>query len=87
MAKWRRNWSTKIRWARNHLIKKQSGKCFNCKKSMTMKEITLDHILPLSKGGSSDILNLQLACYQCNQLKADMTEEEFLEFQSGKTFN
>ncbi len=28
-----------------------------------------DHIIPLSAGGSSDIDNLCLACYRCNEFK------------------
>jgi hypothetical protein len=29
----------------------------------------IDHIIPLSAGGSSDIDNLCLACYRCNEFK------------------
>lgn len=36
-----------------------------------MKEATIDHIIPLSKGGKDEITNMQLAHYDCNQLKAD----------------
>ncbi len=31
--------------------------------------MVLDHIIPLSAGGSSDIENLCLACYRCNEFK------------------
>lgn len=33
--------------------------------------VTVDHIVPLSKGGTDDPSNLQLAHWRCNQKKAD----------------
>lgn len=48
-----------------------------------MKDITFDHILPLSKGGFDELENYQLAHWKCNQAKGDMTQEEFDEFQKG----
>lgn len=36
---------------------------------------TLDHIKPLSKGGTDDIANLVLSCAPCNSAKADNWEE------------
>lgn len=36
-------------------------------------QATIDHIHPVSKGGTWRYDNLQLACYACNQAKADST--------------
>ena len=84
MGKWNRQKSKKRRWQRNHLLNKQDGKCAICSKGFeSMKDITFDHIMPISKGGDDEIDNLQLAHFQCNQDKADMTPEEFTEFQKG----
>lgn len=38
---------------------------------------TRDHRVPLSRGGSDTSENIVLACWRCNQVKADMTESEF----------
>lgn len=84
MAKWNRNKSKTRRWQRNFLVEKQQGKCAICgKRFESMKEITFDHIMPLSRGGDDDIANFQLAHLACNQTKADMTPAEFKEFQAG----
>lgn len=37
---------------------------------------TVDHILPVSRGGESSWLNLVSACKECNNRKADRTPEE-----------
>lgn len=34
-------------------------------------DLTLDHIKPVSKGGMTELHNLQLLCRECNGLKAD----------------
>ena len=35
--------------------------------------MTIDHIVPKSKGGSNDLSNLQPMCHTCNTKKADRT--------------
>lgn len=50
-------------------------RCVNCG---THKDLTLDHILPVSKGGNDEIENLQTLCKPCNISKGDKTMEEWL---------
>lgn len=58
--------------------------CYICSLPFaSMKDITFDHLIPVSKGGTDEIENLRLAHYECNQLKNDMTPEEFSVFQKG----
>lgn len=50
------------------LFARQNGKCASCSKSLKLG-YHADHILPLSKGGSNWITNIQLLCPTCNQRK------------------
>jgi hypothetical protein len=38
---------------------------------------TIDHIIPVSKGGTNDLQNLTMACSKCNSLKNDFTVDAF----------
>jgi len=39
--------------------------------------LTVDHVIPRSKGGTNDMGNLKTACKSCNSDKADLTLEEW----------
>lgn len=40
-------------------------------------QATIDHMDPVSRGGSKKYQNLALACFECNNLKGNMTVREF----------
>jgi len=50
--------------------------CQYCGKRGGMFDLTIDHILPASRGGSSSADNLVASCFNCNQRKGDRTPEE-----------
>lgn len=83
MSKWSRRKSKRKRWIRKTLINKYGAVCFYCETAFSkMRDITIDHYLPLSKGGVDEIENLRLAHWECNHLKNDMTPTEFEEYQN-----
>ena len=48
-------------------------------------ELTCDHVVPVSRGGSSTLENLVTACLACNLAKATKTPEEWrAELRQGK---
>ena len=89
MIKGKRRSTRQKHWQRKHLIDRDGAYCKICKCIFeSKKDVTLDHIIPISKGGDDEISNLQLAHFECNQMKADISPEEFEAFQtSEKLFN
>ncbi|MEP1032089.1 HNH endonuclease [Ekhidna sp.] len=59
--------------SRHNIFKRDGGKCQYCG---ARKELTIDHVVPRSKGGKSIWTNLVTACKQCNSRKSDFTLEK-----------
>lgn len=51
--------------------------CPYCEKPIPYREISIDHIQPRSKGGSSDPENLVYCDRRCNQAKGNLNGAEF----------
>jgi len=59
-------------------IANNNCECFYCGKILSKKEITIDHYIPISKGGdlfNSD--NLKICCKLCNTIKSNYDINEF----------
>lgn len=52
------------------------GVCHYCKGHFSADELTMDHIIPVARGGTSDKSNVVPACFACNQSKAAQTPAE-----------
>lgn len=60
------------------LFKRDQGRCQICGKKLNLTRqvphplaVTVDHIIPISKGGEHSYRNTQLACFRCNSIKGD----------------
>lgn len=60
-----------------HLTTDDGWRCAYCDRSLAYGEIHIDHIIPLSKGGTNDFENLALSCKPCNLHKGARTPEEW----------
>ncbi len=60
--------------SRNNIIKRDGNKCQYCGKKSA--EMTVDHIIPKSRGGLQSWENLTTACVRCNNRKGNRTPEE-----------
>ena len=52
-------------------------RCVYCGTSLGFENATLDHVIPLSRGGDHAPGNLVAACRACNQLKGSLLPAEF----------
>jgi 5-methylcytosine-specific restriction endonuclease McrA len=66
----------KIRFNRNNIFIRDRNTCQYCGRTLPRRDLTMDHILPLSKGGGNSWENVVLACQSCNKRKANRTPEE-----------
>jgi len=62
-----------ISLSRHNVMKRDQYQCLYCGST---KNLTLDHLIPKSKGGSTSWTNLATACMRCNTKKGDRTPEE-----------
>lgn len=51
--------------------------CWYCNKRLTERNFSLDHNIPLSRGGADTENNWQFICVSCNKRKGNFTEEEY----------
>lgn len=65
-----------IPFTKDDLIRRDGLKCYLCKKDLTQNEVTVDHFIPLSKGGFHCLSNARVACLKCNQEKFNKIIEE-----------
>ena len=63
---------------KHQLFGKQEGVCAGCQIAFPFRNMTIDHIVPQSKGGTDHIDNLQLLCGACNSLKGTRDQAWFL---------
>ncbi len=62
--------------SRKNILLRDRNTCQFCGNIFPASELTLDHVMPRSRGGRSSWENLVSACYQCNNRKGDRTPEE-----------
>jgi 5-methylcytosine-specific restriction enzyme A len=58
--------------------KVQEGTCHYCGEKFMAKELTMDHIVPISRGGKSHRGNLVPSCKKCNVNKKYYTPAEII---------
>ena len=59
------------------LFGRQEGVCVGCEVMFPFRNMTIDYIIPRSRGGTDHLDNLQLLCGACNSTKGDRSQPEF----------
>lgn len=65
-----------VTFSRRNIYKRDHFTCQYCGVQPGSEELTIDHVLPRSRGGTSSWENCVLACVECNKRKADKTPTE-----------
>jgi 5-methylcytosine-specific restriction endonuclease McrA len=71
-------------WWKRRLAK---GVCYYCGGPTPPAELTMDHIVPVARGGKSTKGNVVPACKECNNNKKQLLPMEWEQYLNGKTGN
>ena len=68
--------STGFRPSRNNILWRDKNQCQYCGVIESPRDMTIDHVIPRSRGGENTWSNLVTCCKRCNQKKGNRTPEE-----------
>lgn len=83
-----RNKARNLRKTRWWQQKTSSGACYYCDRKVGFSNLTMDHVIPLARGGRSTKDNLVPSCRECNTRKKSSLPvewDEYLESLDGKS--
>jgi 5-methylcytosine-specific restriction endonuclease McrA len=66
----------KVKFNRRNIFARDGNRCQYCGKRFPSGELSLDHVLPRSRGGQANWLNIVCACLRCNVRKGGRTPVE-----------
>lgn len=60
-----------VRFSRKNIWIRDEGRCQYCAHPVSIKNYTLDHVIPKTAGGKTNWINVVTCCTPCNQKKGD----------------
>jgi len=63
--------TTDVRFSKANVFLRDNYRCLYCNTKVNNTNATMDHVLPLSKGGKTTWINIATACSPCNTRKED----------------
>lgn len=64
---------------KQYIYFRDRGSCTFCGKELQLRQTSLDHYLPKSKGGPDAVYNIVLSCKTCNKLKKSSVPGDYAE--------
>lgn len=58
------------------LYHEQNGVCYMCLEQFDFKDMEMDHLIPISRGGKHEASNVKMCCKKCNLKKGVKLPEE-----------
>ncbi len=65
-----------IKFNRKNIFARDKNRCQYCGKKVPTSELSLDHVIPRTQGGTSSWKNIVCACTNCNKHKGGRRPEE-----------
>lgn len=65
-----------VKFSRHNIYLRDGNRCQYCGKRFSTSELSLDHVVPLSRGGGSTWENIVCACLACNVRKGNRLPDE-----------
>lgn len=65
-----------VKFSRKNVLSRDRHTCQYCHKEFPTSDLTLDHVLPASRGGRTTWENVVTACKKCNRKKGGRTPKE-----------
>jgi 5-methylcytosine-specific restriction endonuclease McrA len=65
-----------VRFTRRNVIIRDDANCQYCGQKVSKNAVTIDHVVPRSRGGKTDFNNCVVSCTRCNGIKANKTPLE-----------
>jgi len=69
-------------FAKDFLEETKNPRCIYCNKKLNETNATIDHIVPISKGGNNCQVNLVVVCIKCNNERGNMEFYKYLKLKN-----
>lgn len=65
-----------VAFSRRNLLRRDESTCQYCGKRPELRELTIDHVVPRARGGTTSWHNCVIACVACNRRKGSRRPED-----------